>query len=45
VDFICIWKRVDEKQTDIVVSNNVSQNVGILEQKLHNNNFNTVKKC
>ena len=45
LDFICIWERVDEKQTDIVVSNNIYQNIGILEKKLNDNNFNTQKKC
>ena len=29
VDFICVWERVDEKQTDIVVSKSISQNIGI----------------
>lgn len=45
LDFICIWERVDEKQTDIVVSKSISENVGILEKKLNNNNFKTQKKC
>ena len=45
VDFVCVWERVDEKQTDIVVSNNIYQNIGILEKKLNDNNFNTQKKC
>jgi len=45
IDFICVWQRVNEKQTDIVVSNNISQNIGILEKKLNDNNFITKKKC
>ena len=44
-DFICVWQRVDQKQEDIVVSNSIVQNVGILEKMLNDNNFNTIKKC
>jgi predicted TPR repeat methyltransferase len=42
-DFVCVWERVDEKQTDIVVSNDVVQNIGILEKTLNNNNYPTKK--
>ena len=45
LDFICIWERVDEKQTDIVVSKTFSEKVGILEIILNDNNFDTIKKC
>ena len=45
MDFVCVWERVDEKQTDIVVSKSISENIGILEKKLNINSFNTVKKC
>ena len=45
LDFICIWERVDEKQTDIVVSKTLSEKVGILEKILNDNNFDTKKKC
>ena len=44
-DFVCVWKRVNEKQTDIVVSNSISQTIGILEKALNNNGLHTVKKC
>jgi SAM-dependent methyltransferase len=44
IDFVCIWERVDEKQTDIVVSKNILENMGILEKSLNNNNFYTRKK-
>ena len=45
IDFICVWERVNEKQTDIIVSKNISGNIGILEKALHNNTCNTIKKC
>ena len=45
LDFICVWERVNEKQTEIIVSTNISQNIGILEKALNNNAFNTKKKC
>ena len=44
-DFVCVWERVNEKQDDIVVSTNILQNIGILEKKLNDDNFNTKKKC
>ena len=31
--------------TEIIVSTNISQNIGILEKALNNNAFNTKKKC
>ena len=43
-DFVCVWERVHEKQTDIIVSKSISQNIGILEKALNDNNFNTKKK-
>jgi len=43
-DFICVWERVEQKQEDIVVSNSILQNIGILEKMLNDNNFNTKKK-
>jgi SAM-dependent methyltransferase len=45
VDWVCVWERVDEKQTDIVVSDIVSNNIGILEKLLNDNNYKTTKKC
>ena len=44
-DFVCVWERVDEKQSDIIVSNTILENIGILEKKLNDNNFYTKKKC
>jgi hypothetical protein len=45
IDFVCIWERVNEKQTDIVISNSILQNTGILEKMLNDENFKTIKKC
>lgn len=45
-DFVCVWQRVDEKQTEIIVSHNIYQNVGILENSLNNiYHLKTIKKC
>lgn len=44
-DFVCVWQRVDEKQTEIIVSHNIYQNVGILENSLNNiYHLKTIKK-
>lgn len=44
-DFVCVWERVDEKQSDIVVSKIIFENIGILEKMLNDNKFYTQKKC
>ncbi len=45
-DFVCVWERVDEKQTEITVSPNISRNIGILENSLNNiYHLQTTKKC
>ena len=45
IDFVCIWERVNEKETEITVSNEIVQTVGMLEKALHNYNVRTTKKC
>jgi SAM-dependent methyltransferase len=45
MDFVCVWQRTDEEQTEIIVSELISQNIGLLQNKLHQNNFETVNKC
>jgi hypothetical protein len=45
VDFVCVWQRVDETQTDITVSKTISQTTGTLEKELNGNQFPTRKKC
>lgn len=44
-DFVCVWERVDEKQTEIIVSNEVSQNIGKLQKALNELGLETLKKC
>ena len=44
-DFVCVWKRVDEKETNIVVGANVLNQVGILEERINSKGFGTKKKC
>ena len=44
-DFVCVWERVDTKETEIVVSKTVSENVYILEKALNNNSYKTIKRC
>lgn len=43
IDFVCVWKRVETKETEITISNQSRQNVGILEKKLNENNVKTSK--
>ena len=42
-DFICIWKRVEEHQTDIVVPKSIKEKVGILEKSLNDAQYPTTK--
>lgn len=44
VDWICIWQRVTCKETEITISNDVVQTVGLLESALHDTRFKTMKK-
>ena len=44
VDFVCVWERVDEKQTEITVSKDISQKIGLLERALNINKYKTIKK-
>ena len=37
IDFVCVWERVDEIQTEIVVSNEMKNTIGPLRQQLINN--------
>jgi len=41
-DFVCIWKRTNEKQSEIIVSEDIKNKIGPLKQKLLDNNF-TIK--
>jgi hypothetical protein len=44
-DFVCIWKRVVDKETNITISHDIVNNIGLLEKSLNENNFKTIKKC
>lgn len=46
-DFVCVWKRVDitNAEKNITVSEEILNNVGILEKTINNLGFVTRKKC
>ena len=46
-DFVCVWKRVNIEniETNITVSNEIINNIGILEQTINNAGYQTRKKC
>lgn len=44
VDFVCIWERTNTKQTDIIVSNDISKNIGVLQKSLNDHGFKTKAK-
>jgi SAM-dependent methyltransferase len=41
-DFVCVWQRCEEKQTEITTPHNVRNTRGILEQCLINNQYRTI---
>jgi SAM-dependent methyltransferase len=43
-DFICVWQRVNTKENNITISQDIINNNGLLERLLHLNNVNTNKK-
>lgn len=43
-DFVCIWKRVEDKEMNITIAPEILQNTGKLEKSLHMNNIGTLKK-
>jgi SAM-dependent methyltransferase len=44
-DFVCVWKRCDEKETNIIIQNDILNNIGILEKSINNEGLKTRKKC
>lgn len=44
-DFVCVWKRVNEKETEILVSNDIVNTVGALEKQINDKGLRTRKKC
>jgi SAM-dependent methyltransferase len=45
MDFVCIWKRCEKKQTEITAPQNTVSSVGPLETHLHAHGIATQKKC
>lgn len=45
-DFVCVWKRVDiiDKEINITLSDEIINNIGILEQTINNYGLETIKK-
>jgi len=44
IDFVCVWQRVNEKETEIIVSESILNTIGKLEDLLNINNIKTIKK-
>jgi SAM-dependent methyltransferase len=44
-DFVCVWQRVDGPETNITVSSEIVNEIGLLEQRIHDQGFETRKKC
>ena len=46
-DFVCVWQRVniENAEKNIVVSDEIRNNIGILEQTINNHGLRTRKKC
>jgi SAM-dependent methyltransferase len=44
IDFVCVWQRVNEKETEIITSNLITDSIGKLENLLNNRNIKTIKK-
>ena len=44
IDFICVWERVQDKETNITVSTEISTNIGILEKAINDKGLKTIKK-
>jgi SAM-dependent methyltransferase len=44
-DFVCVWQRVTERETEITVSPRVSNRIGKLRERIHSKSVKTVAKC
>jgi hypothetical protein len=44
-DFVCVWKRTEEKETAITVQPDVLGKVGPLETAVNKRGFGTRKRC
>jgi len=43
-DFVCVWKRVEEKETEIIIQPNIEKTIGILEKMINKEGLQTSKK-
>jgi len=45
IDFVCVWKRVQDKETNITISTEVETNIGVLEKRINERQgLKTIKK-
>jgi len=44
-DFVCVWKRTEDKETSITVHADILNKKGILEQSINKKGYQTRKKC
>jgi SAM-dependent methyltransferase len=45
IDYICVWKRVDETTKEILTPPEVKKTIGPMEKLLHEMNVKTIKTC
>ena len=44
IDFVCVWKRVEDKETNITISAEIEKNIGVLEKRINEKGLKTIKK-
>lgn len=44
-DLVCVWQRTLEKETEIVISQEITNTIGVLETALRGQGLKTIKKC
>ena len=44
-DFICVWTRVDTKETNITIQPDILNNIGMLEKQINDKGLHTRKRC
>jgi len=45
IDFVCVWKRVLEKEKEICVSPTIAYMTGEMQKEIHNSGYKTYNKC
>lgn len=43
IDFVCVWKRVNDKDNNITINQDIVNNIGVLETSVRNKGCNTIK--